>query len=1287
MTVLSLLGRWLACACLCIASLSMAQVGPVAQAAFATPGLREWVRVRGGADQVVVTTAGDAYALDRSNHLWRLPQEAIKGRDWHAWQMQPAQFSKIRATLDGSVWGMDAERVLYRLSGSVWRPVAQDVVDVSATPDGNVMLLLEGGRLVSSDPSQVLSAPVSDATPQQLLMDEHGLPWLLYPSGQVWRWNGQHWAEVARAKEGLRQVSVGLDGTVVALNDQGRLRVRRTATGQWEPGASTFERLGIQASTLAVGPQGQLWLVDAQGELFAELSSQAEEAKPAVAPALFTRLLTWRQVGGQSLAVSLGADGSAFSLAKNGAVWQWKGEDQWSLVNGQFQALAAGVKGTAWGLDARQHVFALNKGQWLELPGLARAIAAGQNNTVWAITPDDALVRWVSNASRWERLGSVPPGAQTLAMGPGDVPWVILNQGGVQFFQAGRWMEVPGIEAASLSVGMDGTVYATDRLDQSIQWLDKRDMSWKPATGKALAIAVGPTGSPWVVAPGQRLMASGRFLREEAQQRFEAQQRAQEPPKPVLTITTAPLPTSQKSLSFQTLPSQDMRFQDIGIGNNGAVFALGGDGSLFCFSNASQRFMLAALSQAKRIAVNAAGQPWLLNASGVVTHFDKTAWVTVPEFIGQDLAIGPDGQVWAVDTQGESYRYATATQRFERMTVASADAPVKAQRIAGANGNIYWVVTQDKQLVRCDKGDCRVQLIGVSDVAVSPDNTVFALDLLGSVRRFNPSTKQYDKQNGVGVSIAVGPQGLPWLVTSEGRVSYAGLFNTSSRVVNTDSCAAQFSQAPAPVQPPSATLQVQDVTATLVPGGSLNLLSAGTLNGRPVVAGDVLVTLNTLSPLLSVRDGVLTLASGTAAGTMLNATFSICPLRTVGVCATGKITLTASANSSSQPTPVATQTVPSAPLSVSASPGPTQAVVSFNAPANLGGSPITSYTVTASPGGQAASGSASPITVTGLTNGTAYTFTVVATNAMGSGPASLPSAAVTPVQVVLTVPGAPTAVGATAGLARATVSFATPANTGGSAITSYTVTSNPGGFTGTGTTSPIVVNSPAGLSATTAYTFTVVANNAQGSSVASAPSPAVTPLADVPNAPTAVTAVAGPQVGINAAQVSFTPPVYTGGLPISSYLVETTQGGVSQSGTGSPVLLTGLQSGVPLNFTVKAINSGVLTSAASTAASAVTPANVPNAPTGASMVVNSVGGLDLYYTVAADNGSAITSTTITGGVGPNVTTLSVPGAAPAMPQSVGSCSLYSPGVTFQFSITATNAMGTSAATTVTATCP
>jgi hypothetical protein len=87
--------------------------------------------------------------------------------------------------------------------------------------------------------------------------------------------------------------------------------------------------------------------------------------------------------------------------------------------------------------------------------------------------------------------------------------------------------------------------------------------------------------------------------------------------------------------------------------------------------------------------------------------------------------------------------------------------------------------------------------------------------------------------------------------------------------------------------------------------------------------------------------------------------------------------------------------VPGAPTGVSAAAGNGQAIITFTAPSNNGGAPITSYTVTSS-GGQAASGSSSPVTVTGLTNGTAYTFTVTATNSAGTGAASSPSNSVTP---------------------------------------------------------------------------------------------------------------------------------------------------------------------------------------------------------------------------------------------------------------------------------------------------
>jgi hypothetical protein len=90
---------------------------------------------------------------------------------------------------------------------------------------------------------------------------------------------------------------------------------------------------------------------------------------------------------------------------------------------------------------------------------------------------------------------------------------------------------------------------------------------------------------------------------------------------------------------------------------------------------------------------------------------------------------------------------------------------------------------------------------------------------------------------------------------------------------------------------------------------------------------------------------------------------------------------------------------PSPPLAVVGAAGNTQVNVKWNPPNDDGGAPITSYTVTSAPGNKTATtpdGKTFVAMVTGLTNGTVYTFSVKASNSAGAGPASSPSPAVTP---------------------------------------------------------------------------------------------------------------------------------------------------------------------------------------------------------------------------------------------------------------------------------------------------
>jgi hypothetical protein len=170
--------------------------------------------------------------------------------------------------------------------------------------------------------------------------------------------------------------------------------------------------------------------------------------------------------------------------------------------------------------------------------------------------------------------------------------------------------------------------------------------------------------------------------------------------------------------------------------------------------------------------------------------------------------------------------------------------------------------------------------------------------------------------------------------------------------------------------------------------------------------------------------------------------------------------------------------------------------VSWVAPDDDGGSNITSYIVTAyNPDATLFSTTTNVIgtstDITGLANGTAYTFKVQAVNIVGVSGFSAASAAVTPA----TVPQSPMTVSGVLGDGKVTVSWAPPTLDGGSAITSYIVTAyGPNGAlfstkTGiTGTSTEIT-----GLANGTAYTFKVQAVNIVGESALSKASGAVTP--------------------------------------------------------------------------------------------------------------------------------------------------------------------------------------------------
>ena len=367
-------------------------------------------------------------------------------------------------------------------------------------------------------------------------------------------------------------------------------------------------------------------------------------------------------------------------------------------------------------------------------------------------------------------------------------------------------------------------------------------------------------------------------------------------------------------------------------------------------------------------------------------------------------------------------------------------------------------------------------------------------------------------------------------------------------------------------------------------------------------------------------------------------------------------------------------TTPGTPTIGTATSGNASAGVSWTAPASNGGSVITGYVVTPYITGtaqtaQTFNSTATTETVTGLTNGTAYTFKVAAINAIGTGSQSAASNSVTPA----TTPGAPTIGTATAGTASASVTWTAPASNGGAAITGYVVTPYIGGTAQTAQTfnSTATTETVTGLS-NSAYTFTVAAINSVGTGAASAQSNTVTPVT-APGAPTIGTAT-----GANAsASVTWTAPSATGGDPITGYVVTPYIGGTAQTAqtfnsTATTETATGLTNGTAYTFTVAAINA-VGTGAASGQSNSVTPATVPGAPTIGTANKASNTSASVNWTAPASNGgSAITGYVVTPYIGGTAETATTFNSTATTETVTG----LTNGNAYTFKVAAINAVGT-----------
>ena len=308
------------------------------------------------------------------------------------------------------------------------------------------------------------------------------------------------------------------------------------------------------------------------------------------------------------------------------------------------------------------------------------------------------------------------------------------------------------------------------------------------------------------------------------------------------------------------------------------------------------------------------------------------------------------------------------------------------------------------------------------------------------------------------------------------------------------------------------------------------------------------------------------------------------------------------------------RTIPGAPTGLTAEPGDGQVRLQWTAPISDGGNPINSYEyqqkTSSTPFGfwiniSGSNANTTEHTVTGLTNGTNYTFRVHAKNQTGEG---LPSneASATPV----TVPSVPQSFTLTPGNGRVRLDWTAPASDGGNAILRYEYRHKAGADSFTTWTNVPGSNinttqyTVTGLTNGTLYTFEIRAATATTRGMAA--SETTTPMAVAPDAPRQLSTRSQNQ----AIELTWQPPLDNGGSPIIRYEYRQRTGNgpfgdwmnIPNSGvTGlnaTSYTVTGLTNGASYHFKLRAVNNADESAASNEALGIPQPITTPDKPRG-----------------------------------------------------------------------------------------
>ncbi|WP_417827150.1 tectonin domain-containing protein [Thalassospira povalilytica] len=445
---------------------------------------------------------------------------------------------------------------------------------------------------------------------------------------------------------------------------------------------------------------------------------------PTASSAQETPTLPWMSLPGSVADIAINGDGQAYAVGLDHAVWRWDlVEGRWRPMSGKMKRIAAAEGNRPWAVSEDGAVFRYNGLWWEERADNVVDVAADTNGNVYIVKGDGSLFKWYDLRSEWR---PIPGKAVRISVDYDAILWAVAPNGQVQAFDGKNWQLWNGRARDIAAAGRGQVIVATPEGD--IRRLSDEQKGWVKIAGitDVATLAAAPDGGIWAVQSGGRLYTNKALStadEEAAKQKAKAisapsigaQGISSEVPAAAVAVSvpiTAPSIMPSNTAAKDTSPTVD----------RGGVI-----------------------------------DPATITTKDPITFFDtnKTA---------DQIAIGKDGSIFALDENGNVLRWSNRRRDFESF-------PGSLVRIAVDPEGLPWGISNlGRVFFNTGVKWEQVRDATASNIAIGSDGTVVIADASGTLFMFDENSKRFKRIQGAAIDVAVSPEGGVWGINADGFV-------------------------------------------------------------------------------------------------------------------------------------------------------------------------------------------------------------------------------------------------------------------------------------------------------------------------------------------------------------------------------------------------------------------------------------------------------------------------------------------------------------------------------------